>query len=139
MDIPLHAPNVDPRDALHTYDTEAMIPVKVGEPSLKKQFFDLSLNQESLSIGLDLLNKLRDKSKIHETACKLQAAKRYNTKVQLRSFQKGDLVWRMRSKARKNDDKFSSPFRSERLQLGGVLLRMGFGKICTKDVECHAP
>jgi len=48
-----------------------MILVEVGEPSLRRQLFDLFINQESLSIGLDLLNELRDKSKIREAACKL--------------------------------------------------------------------
>jgi len=85
-----------------------MILVEVGEPSLKRKLFDLSLNQESLSDELDLLNELRDKSKIHETACKLRAVRWYNTKVWPRSFQKGDLVWRMRSETRKSNDKFSS-------------------------------
>jgi len=91
-----------------------MITVEVGEPSHKRQLFDLSLNQESLSVRLDLLNELRDNSKIHETAYKLQAAKWYNNKVRSRSFQKGDLVWRMLSEVRKTDEKFSfileSPF-----------------------------
>jgi len=97
-----------------TYDVKAMITVEVGEPSHKRQLFDLSLNQESLSVRLDLLNELRDNSKIHETAYKLQAAKWYNNKVRSRSFQKGDLVWRMLSEVRKTDEKFSfileSPF-----------------------------
>jgi len=92
-----------------------MIPVEVGEPSIRRQLFDLSLNKESLAVGLDLLNELRDKSKIREAACKLRASRRYNSNVQPRSFHQGDLVWRMRSNARKSDDKFSSnwegPFR----------------------------
>lgn len=74
------------------YDTEAIIPVEVGEPSIRQQLFDLSLNQESLAVGLYLINKLRDKTKIREAACKLRAARRYNTKVQPKSFHKGDLV-----------------------------------------------
>jgi len=90
------------------YDTEIMTPVEVGDPSVKRQLFDLSLNQESLAVGLDLMNELRDKSKIREALCKLRAARRYNTKVRPRSFHKGDLVWRMHSDARKTDDKFSS-------------------------------
>jgi len=85
-----------------------MILVEVGEPSIKRQLFDLFLNKESLAVGLDFLNELRDKSKIHEAACKLRATRRYNTKVRARSFDKGDLVWRMRRNARKTDDKFSS-------------------------------
>jgi len=85
-----------------------MIPVEVREPSIRRQLFDLSLNKESLSVGLDLINVLRDKSKFHKAACKLRAARRYNTKVRPRSFHKGDLVWRIRSNTRKLDDKFLS-------------------------------
>jgi len=107
-----------------SYDTEAMIKIEVGEPSIRRQLFDLSLNKESLAVGLDLLNELRNKSKIHEAAFKLRAARRYNTEVRPRSFHKGDLVWRMRSNARKADDKFSSnwegPFRIREVEEGGA-------------------
>jgi len=54
--------------------------------------FDLTLNEESLSVNLYLVNELRDKSKIREAACKLQAMRQYNTKVWPMSFHKGDLV-----------------------------------------------
>jgi len=69
-----------------TYGTKAMIPVEVGEPTIRRQMFDLTLNEESLAVNLDLVSELRDKSKIGETACKLRASRRYNTKVQLRTF-----------------------------------------------------
>jgi len=69
-----------------------MILVEGGEPTIQRHLFDLTLNQESLSVGLDMLHELHDKSKIREAACKLWAARRYNTKVRPRSFQKGDLV-----------------------------------------------
>ena len=59
-------------------------------------------------VGLDLINELRDKCKIREEACKMRVARRYNSKVKPRSFHKGDLVWRMRSNARKDNGKFSS-------------------------------
>jgi len=101
-----------------TYGTEAMISVEVGEPSIRCQLFDLSLNKESL------LNELRDKRKIREATCKLRASRRYNSKVQPRSFHQGDLVWRMRSNARKSDGKFSSnwegPFRIREVGEGGA-------------------
>ena len=60
---------------------------------------------------------LRDKGKarIWDLATKLRAARRYNSKPKPRSFHKGDLVWRMASKARKHEGKFSpnweGPFR----------------------------
>ena len=47
-----------------TYSTEAMIPEEVGDPSLRRQLFDINISQESLSIGLDLVNEFKDKSRI---------------------------------------------------------------------------
>jgi len=91
-----------------TYETKTMISVEVGEPTIRRQLFDLTLNQKSLSVGLDLINKFRDKSKIWEAACKLRATRHYNTKVWPMSFQKGDLVWQMRSEAKRKKSKFSS-------------------------------
>jgi len=91
-----------------TYGTVAIIPIEVGESFIRRQLFDLSLNRESLAVELGLINELHDKSIICEATCKLQAVRRYNTKVQPRSFHKGDLVWRMRSDTRKSEDKFSS-------------------------------
>jgi len=85
-----------------------MIPVEVGEPSLWQLTLDLDLNKESLLIDLDLINELRDKSRIREETCKIRAVKRYNSKVKSRNFQKGDLVWRMHNSARKDNNKFSS-------------------------------
>jgi len=80
-----------------------MIPVEVVEPTIRRQMFDLTLNEESLPVNLDLVSEFRDKSRIREAACKVRASRRYNTKVRPRSFQKGDLVWKMRSDARKNE------------------------------------
>jgi len=37
--------------------------------------FDLTLNEESLSVNLDLINELRDKRKIREATCKLSGNK----------------------------------------------------------------
>jgi len=107
-----------------TYGTEAMITVEEAEPTIRRQMFDLTLNEESLAVNLDLVSELRDKSKIREAACKARASRRYNTKVRPRGFQKGDLVWRMRSDARKNEGKFSSnwegPFRVWEVAQGGA-------------------
>jgi len=58
-----------------TYGTEAMIPIEVGEPTIRRQMFDLTLNEESLAVNLDLVSELREKSKIRETACKLRASR----------------------------------------------------------------
>jgi len=75
----------------------------------------LDLNKESLLTGLNLINELRERSRIREEACKISATRRYNSKVKPRNFQKGDLDWRMHNDARKDDEKFLSnyegPFR----------------------------
>jgi len=97
------------------YGTDAMILVEVGEPTLRRQLEHISLNDESLATNLDVINELRDKAQIREQTSKTRAVRRYNTKVKPRNFRPGDLVWRMRSEARKNDGKFSAnwegPFR----------------------------
>jgi len=107
-----------------TYNAEAMIPVEIGEPSLRRQMLDLDLNKESLLVGLDLINELRDKCRIRDEACKMRVARRYNLKVKPRSFQKEDLVWRMCSDAGKDNGKFSSnregPFRISETAAGGA-------------------
>jgi len=101
-----------------------MIPVEIDEPSLRRQTLDLDLNKESLLVGLDLINELREKCRIREKACKVRAARRYNSKVKPQSYQKGDLVWRMRSDARKDGGKFTSnwegPFRIADTAAGGA-------------------
>jgi len=64
---------------------------------------------------LDLLYETRERARIRDLATKLRAARRYNSKLKPRSFHKKDLVWRMASKARKHEGKFSPnwerPFR----------------------------
>jgi len=77
-----------------------MLPVKIGEVIIRRQLRDLSLNNECMKTELDLLDELREKARIKEVVCKQRAAHRYNAKVNLRSFQQGDLVWRMTGDAR---------------------------------------
>ena len=64
-----------------TYGVESMIPVEVAEPTIRMQMFDLTLNEESLAVNLDLVSEFRDKSRIRKAACKIRASRRYNTKV----------------------------------------------------------
>ena len=58
-----------------------MIPVEVGEPTIRRQMFNLTLNKERLAVNLNLVSELCDKSKIRDVACKLRASRQYNTKV----------------------------------------------------------
>ena len=93
-----------------TYGTDAMLSVEIGEATIRRQLRDLSLNNECMKTELDLLDELREKARIKEAVCKQKAARRYNAKVNPRSFQQGDLVWRLTGDARKNqtDGKFAA-------------------------------
>jgi len=83
-----------------------MIPVEVAEPTIRRQMFDLTLNEESLAVNLDLVSEFRDKSRIREAACK-------ESEFRDKS-----------SDARKNEGKFSSnwegPFRVREVAQGGA-------------------
>jgi len=51
---------------------------------------------------LDLIEELRERVQIKEEAVNRRASKRFNAKVKPMSFNEGDLVWRMRTNARKD-------------------------------------
>nr|KYP47889.1 Transposon Ty3-I Gag-Pol polyprotein [Cajanus cajan] len=85
-----------------TYEADAMILVEVDETSHRRHTFDSEQNVQETKINLDLIDELREEARIHEEACKLQASRRYNTRVRPRSFRVGDLVWRLQGKARRD-------------------------------------
>ncbi|XP_017411652.2 uncharacterized protein LOC108323671 [Vigna angularis] len=85
-----------------TYGTDAMLPVEVGEPSLRRQITDMSLNEEQLRTNLDVLPERREVATIRAEAQRRMLSRRYNTKVKPITFKSGDLVWRKRGEARKN-------------------------------------
>ena len=79
-----------------------MIPVEVGEPSTRRLLFQQQQIEENMRVELKTTNEVQEMAKIREEATKLQVARRYNTKVQPRAFQPGDLIWRVRGEARKD-------------------------------------
>ncbi|WVY97056.1 hypothetical protein V8G54_029207 [Vigna mungo] len=100
-----------------TYGTDAMLPVEVGEPSLRRHIQDIRLNDEQLRMNLDTLPERREIALIKNEAQKRLITRRYNTKVRPRHFNEGDLVWRKRGDARRNKshgklaDNWEGPFR----------------------------
>jgi len=90
------------------YGIDAMIPVEIGEPSLRRELYDSTQNHQNMATHLDLLSDLREKAQIRNLVAKQRAVRKYNANLCPRSFTKGDLVWRMASSARKKDDKFSA-------------------------------
>ncbi|XP_017419350.1 uncharacterized protein LOC108329586 [Vigna angularis] len=85
-----------------TYGTNAMLPVEVGEPSLRRHITDMTLNDKQIRVNLDILPERREVATIRAEAQKRMLSRRYNTKVKPRAFKSGDLVWRKRGEARKN-------------------------------------
>ena len=114
-----------------TYGTDAMLPIDVSEPTLQRQIEDWSVNNECLKAELDLIEELREKARFREEAVKRRACKRFNAKVRPRTFSEGDLVWRMRTDARKDPTpgklapNWEGPFRViENLKNGAYRLEM---------------
>jgi len=88
------------------YGVYAMIPIEIGEPSLRRELYDPVQNHQNMTTHLNLLPELREKAQIRNLAAKLRVVRKYNANLCPRSFANGDLVWRMTSSARKKDGKF---------------------------------
>lgn len=114
-----------------TCGTDAMLPVEVGEPSLRRGMRDMNLNYEQLWMNLDTLPERWEVASVRAAVQKRLIARRYNTKVKPRNFMERDLVWHKRGEARKNRaleklaDNWEGPFRlSEDLTNGAYRLEL---------------
>ncbi|GJV95177.1 reverse transcriptase domain-containing protein [Tanacetum coccineum] len=58
-----------------TYDTEAVIPVEIGMPSLRCEKVDQDVNDEALLLNLDILEEVREKAAIQEAKSKSKNGK----------------------------------------------------------------
>ncbi|KAL0411630.1 UNVERIFIED_CONTAM: hypothetical protein Slati_3752700 [Sesamum latifolium] len=76
------------------YGTEAIVPVEIGEETLKVQQYEPTNNGLERQADLDLIQELRNNANTRTTAYKAMMAKAYNSKVRRRGFQVGDLVLR---------------------------------------------
>nr|GEV94084.1 reverse transcriptase domain-containing protein [Tanacetum cinerariifolium] len=76
-----------------TYGTEAVIPAKIGMPTLRTVEVDMVQNNEALGINLDLLEERREQAVIREAKSKAKIEKYYNSKVRSTSFKPGDLMY----------------------------------------------
>ncbi|GKE86371.1 hypothetical protein Tco_1560113 [Tanacetum coccineum] len=119
---------------LLTYGTEAVIPAKIGMPTIRTAEVDLVQNNEALEINLDLLEEKREEAAIREAKSKAKMEKYYNAKVQNTSFKPGDLVYRNNDASRAEDTgklgpKWEGPYEvSEALGNGAYKLRDRDGK-----------
>ena len=55
-----------------------------------------------MQFEIETKDEVQEITRIKEEATKLQALRRYNTKVQSRAFQLDDLVWRLWGEAKKD-------------------------------------
>jgi len=86
-----------------TYGIDSMISVELGETSWRRANFDNQSNNDNLKAELDLVQEVCVmKARVRMEVVRNRVARRYNTKVWQRSFQRGDLVWRKFGDARRN-------------------------------------
>nr|GEW45203.1 reverse transcriptase domain-containing protein [Tanacetum cinerariifolium] len=64
---------------LRANGTEAVIPVEIGMPTLRKTKIDMVQNDEALKINLDLLEEKREQAAIREARSKTKMEKYYNS------------------------------------------------------------
>ncbi|XP_070012886.1 uncharacterized protein [Nicotiana sylvestris] len=76
------------------YGTEALIPMEVGEPTLRYFRVDEESNNEAMLINFELLEERRDMSRVRMEAQKQRMERYYNRRANLRYFKVGDLVMR---------------------------------------------
>ncbi|GKE13958.1 reverse transcriptase domain-containing protein [Tanacetum coccineum] len=112
-----------------TYGTEAVIPAKIGMPTLRTAKINLEENKEALEINLDLLEEIREQAAIREAKSKAKMERYYNSKVRSVSFKPGDLVYRNNEASRVEDTrklgpKWEGPYEvTEALEKGAYKLR----------------
>ncbi|GJY63011.1 reverse transcriptase domain-containing protein [Tanacetum coccineum] len=92
-----------------TYGTEAVIPAKIGMPTLRTAEIDMVQNDEALEINLDLLEERREQGAICKARSKAKMEKYYNSKVRNTSFRPGDLVYRNNDASHAKDNEKLSP------------------------------
>ena len=105
-----------------TYETEAVIPVEVEEPSFHTTQFDPQTNNQGLALYLDLIEIRRDEAIMKTKANQQAAARSYNPRVKIRRFESGDLVLkRVAQKQGVFSPNWEGPFRITELFCPGLI------------------
>ncbi|KAK3034436.1 hypothetical protein RJ639_034673 [Escallonia herrerae] len=76
------------------FGTEALLPVKVGLPTVRVLQFSEAENEENLRGNLELLDDVRAQALDRMISTKQRVARFYNRRVRMRIFRVGDLVLR---------------------------------------------
>ncbi|XP_015945413.1 uncharacterized protein LOC107470527 [Arachis duranensis] len=83
------------------YGSDAMIPVEISQSSLRIEFADQTTKDTARRTELDLAEEVRSLTAVKHLAMQQHIARRYNKRLQPRSFQVHDLVLRKTEQARK--------------------------------------
>ena len=111
-----------------TYGTEAVVPVEIGEPSLRVEHYDEATNNTRLQTNLDLLDEAREIAFVRAEAYRRKVAQYHNGRVRTRSFQKNDLVLRkIQSPGHKLGPNWEGPYQIEEV--------IGHGAYILKDLN----
>ncbi|XP_075074737.1 uncharacterized protein LOC142162299 [Nicotiana tabacum] len=84
------------------YRTDTVIPIEVGEPSLRYSNKSGTSNDESRIQDLDEVEELRDMAHVRMVAQKQQAERYYNKKAKIRPLNVGDYVLKAKTQAAKD-------------------------------------
>ena len=96
------------------YGLDAMIPVEIQESSPRFQNFVVEESNEERKVNLDLLDEVREETKIKAKALKRRVEYKHSLKLKPRQFQVADLVMRKvhpYQLENKLSPKWTSPFR----------------------------
>ncbi|XP_070005548.1 uncharacterized protein [Nicotiana sylvestris] len=84
------------------YGTDAMIPVEVGEPSLRYSNESWPSNDENRRQNLDKVKERRDMAYIRMIAQKQQVERYYNKKAKIRPLKVGNYILKAKTQASKD-------------------------------------
>uniref|UniRef100_A0A2N9EZE4 Uncharacterized protein n=1 Tax=Fagus sylvatica TaxID=28930 RepID=A0A2N9EZE4_FAGSY len=77
-----------------TYEVEAVIPLEIGLPTIRTEYYDPVTNETSLATDLDLAEEKRDSALIHLAAYQNGLRRIYEKRINPRELAVGDLVLR---------------------------------------------
>ncbi|XP_021728790.1 uncharacterized protein LOC110695872 [Chenopodium quinoa] len=87
------------------YDAEAVLPIKMYEPTLRVMLYDEAANWEAMKTALDFLLEARGNAALRHEIYRLRITRAYNRRVSKRPLKMGDLVLRkMEVVVRENED-----------------------------------
>ncbi|RDX67538.1 hypothetical protein CR513_53571, partial [Mucuna pruriens] len=73
------------------FGIDTMIPVEIGEPSIRRSRYNPKDNEITIRVDLDLVEETKEQKCIKQEACKQRVTRRYNSKVKPRVLWK--TIW----------------------------------------------